>query len=166
MIGWVWIVLAVVLMLKALVNLLTVTVLRTTAPTLLQAMSERLANGPFSRWLIQNAGVVFVAQAFSWLLVGLCAWSFLRLRPWARVAMQVICCLGLCYGWALAVLWIKLWQKTGLASAGAELTEARRSVALFAGLAVWILFGAVLAVWLGLLRSSRVRGAFTPARPS
>ena len=159
-IGWVWIVLAGVLVMKALVNLLTLSILRSTAPTLLQALGDQLAHVPFVQTILRHAGAVMVTQAVFWAFVGFCAFHFLRLRPWARAAIQTVCCLGLVYAACLLVLWVELWQKAGLATRDPSLTEAKRSVALFAGVVVWILLGSLFGIMLGFLRSSRVREAF------
>jgi hypothetical protein len=80
-IGWMWVVLSGVLALKALVNLLTVTILRSTAPSLLQGLGDQFAHVPFVQWVLQNAASVMVTQAAFWTLVGFCAFHFLRLRP-------------------------------------------------------------------------------------
>jgi hypothetical protein len=58
------------------------------------------------------------------------------------------------------VFWIELWQKAGPATTDPSMTEAKRSLALYAGVVVWILLGSLFGVMLGFLRSTRVRETF------
>jgi hypothetical protein len=163
-IGWVWAVLGGVLALKALLNLVTWSILHSTAPALLKAFGEQFAHVPLVQMILQHAGAVLASQASFWALVSFCAWNFLRLRPWARLAIQAVCCLGLVYAAGLLVFWVQLWRKTGLAMRDPSLTESHRSLALFAGIAACILLGSLFGLMLGFLQSSPLRKAF--AKPS
>ncbi len=160
-IGWVWIVLGGILVLKALMNLLTWSVLHSAAPALLQAFGERFANVPLVQTMLAHAGVMFLAQATFWTLVIVSAWNLLRLRPWARIAIQTVCGLGICYAAGFLIFWLGLWSHAGLTTMDPSLTESMRSLALFAGAGAILLLGSFFAVMLGYLRSARLRDAFT-----
>jgi hypothetical protein len=159
-IGWVWIVLSGILLLKALLNLLTWSVLHSTAPALLQTFGERYANMPFVQAILAHADVMLLTQATFWTLVLISGWNLLRLRPWARVAIQAVCCLGIVYAAGLLIFWFAIWRKAGLATRDPSLTESMRSLALFTGIGACILLGSLFGVMLVFLQSSSLRGAF------
>lgn len=162
-IGWVWIVLGGILLLKALLNLLTWSVLHSAAPALLQTFGERFANVPLVQTMLAHASVMFLAQATFWTLVIVSAWNLLRLRPWARIAIQTFCGLGICYAAGFLLFWLALWRHAGLATRDPSLTESMRSLALFTGIGAILLLGSLFGVMLGFLQTSRLRQAFANA---
>ena len=157
-IGWVWIVLAVIFLLKALTNLIAWAILHSASPGLLRQAEGQLAQTPFLVPVARHAGALFAGQALLWAVVGVCAWNLLRLRRWARVATQAVCWLNLVYVATFLVFWAKLWPK--MAAEDPSITESHRSLALFGGIGACILLGAALGVMLRFLRSTGVRTAF------
>jgi hypothetical protein len=158
-IGRVWLVLAGIVVLKDLLNMVTLSVLRATAPVLLQTFGEHFANMPLAQFVVQHAVAVLVAQVSFWTFVGVSAWNLLHLRSWARVAMQAVGCVGLVYVTGFLLFWLALWH-SAVVTSDASLTEAKRSFAIAAGVVVWLLLSSLFGVMLGFLRSSRVRQAF------
>jgi hypothetical protein len=160
-IGRIWIVVAVVLTMKALVNLLTWSVLRSASPGLLRAAEQASSSAWLVGPILRYAVVLFALQAAIWGTVGFCAFSLLRMRPWARVAVQAVCWLNLAYVAGFLVFWVGIWTNAArLAAEDPSLTASKRTLVLAAGVGIGVLLGTALAVMLGYLRSSRVRAAF------
>ena len=162
-IGWVWIVLAVMLLLKALTNLIAWSILHSASPGLLKETEGQVGQMRFLVPVIRHAGVLFACQALFWAAIGLSAWNLLRLRGWARVAIQAACWLGLAYAAGFLCFWVGIWPR--LAAADPSLTASRRALALYAGAGACLLAGASLGVMLAFLRSPNVRAAFAKGSP-
>ncbi len=160
-IGRLWLVLAVVFLCKAVVNLAVWKVLQPDAPSLI---GDALANAPklsFMRPLLSHITAVITVQALWWVFVGVAAFGLLRLRPWARVAIQGICGLLLVYFLGFETFWAVVWPNLPPQSArAAALGASYRSLALVAGLSVGAAVGAGLIWMIVLLRGPRVRAAF------
>ena len=164
-IGRIWLVVAVLLTMKALVNLITWSVLDSTSPALLRAAEQASPRDWFFGPLLRHAAILFVVQALAWSTVGLCAVFLLRMRGWARVAIQAVCWFNLAYLAGFLAFWVTLWTNAGhLAALDPSLTGSRRGPLLAAGVGACVLLGAALGVMVGFLRSSRVRAAFDRAR--
>lgn len=115
--------------------------------------------------MLRHAEVLFVVQALAWTAVAICAFFFLRMRSWARVAVQAVCWFNLAYVGGFLAFWIGLWTNPAhLAALDPSLTGSKRSLLLAAGVGVCVLLGAALGVMLGFLRSSLVRAAFDRAK--
>lgn len=160
-IGRLWLVLAVLFLCKAVVNLAVWKVLQPDAPSLVR---DALTNAPklsFMRPLLSHITAVITAQALWWIFVGVAAFGLLRLRPWARVAIQAVCVFLLVYFLGFEMLWAAVWPNLPSQSARAvALGTSYRSLALVAGLSVGAAVGAGLIWMIVLLRAPRVRAAF------
>ena len=164
-IGRLWLVVAVLLLGKALVNLAIWTVLKPDAPSFIR---DALAQTPRFRLLqplFAHLTVVMLLQALWWAFVGVAAFALLRLRPWARVTIQGVCWLVLVYSMAFEIFWAAVWPTLPAGSAGAmPLGASYRTVALIAGLTVGAAGCAGLIWMIVLLRGPRVRAAFGSIR--
>ena len=164
-IGRLWLVLAVVLFLKAIVNLVMWKVLQPVAPSL---VADALANAPplaFVGPLLAHITAVATAQALWWVFVGVAAFGLLRLRPWARVAIQGVCGLLLVYSLGLEAFWAVVWPNLPSQSArAAGLATSYRVLALVAGLSLGAAVAAGLIWMIFLLRAPRVRAVFETGR--
>lgn len=155
-IGRLWLVVAVVMMGKALVNLSIWMVLKPDAPNLIR---DALANAPplaFLRPLLSHITAVVTVQALWWVFVGVAAFALLRLRPWARLAIQGVCGFLLFYSVAFEIFWASIWPALG---------ASYRTAALVAALTVGTVAAAGLTWMIVLLRGPRVRAAFETNRP-
>jgi hypothetical protein len=165
-IGRLWLVLAVLFLCKAVVNLAIWTVLQSDAPSLI---GEALANAPklsFMRPLLSHITAVIIGQGLWWIFVGVAAFGLLRLRPWARVAIQGVCGLLFVYFLGFETFWTVVWPTLPSQSARAvALGTSYRALALIASLSVGAAVGAGLIWMIFLLRAPRVRAAFQN-RPS
>jgi hypothetical protein len=160
-IGRLWLVLAVLLFCKAVVNLAIWKVLQPDAPSLI---GDALANAPklsFLRPILSHITAVIAVQALWWIFVGAAALGLLRLRPWARLAMQGVCGFLLLYFLGFEMFWALVWPNLPSGSArGVALGVSSRLVALVAGLTVCAAASAGLIWIIVLLRRPRVRAAF------
>jgi len=160
-IGRLWLILAVLLFCKAVVNLAVWKVLQPDAPSLVR---DALANAPklsFLRPLLSHITAVMTVQALWWVFVGVAAVGLLRLRPWARVAMQGVCGFLLVYFLGIEMFWALVWPNLPSGNArGVALGASSRAVALVAGLTVCAAASAGLIWMIVLLRGPRVRAAF------
>jgi hypothetical protein len=166
-IGRLWLVLAVVFLCKALVNLAVWKVLQPDAPGLIGDALERTPKLWFMRPLLSHITAVMTVQALWWIFVGLAAFWLLRLRPWARVAMQGICAFLLVYFLGFEMFWAIVWPNLPERSAAVALGTSYRTLALVGGLTVCAAMCAGLIWMIVLLRGPRVRAAFAtePASP-
>ena len=165
-IGRLWLVLAVLFFCKAVVNLAIWMVLKPDAPNLVR---EALANAPklsFARPLLSHITAVITAQALWWVFVGVAAVGLLRLRPWARLAIQGVCGLLLVYLLGAETFWAAVWPTLPSQNARVvALGTSYRALALVAALSAGAAVGAGLIWMIFLLRGPRVRAAFRSSQP-
>lgn len=160
-IGRLWIVVAVLLLGKALVNLSVWTVLKPDAPNIIRDALAQTPRFGLVKPLFAHLTAVIMLQALWWIFVGIAAFALLRLRPWARVAIQGVCCFLLVYSVAFEIFWAAVWPTLPAGGAGAmPLGASYRTVALVAGLTAGAAMGAGLIWMIVLLRAPRVRAAF------
>ena len=118
-IGRLWIVVAVLLVGKALVNLAVWTVLKPDAPSFIKDALAQTPRFRLARPLFAHLTTVMMIQALWWIFVGIAAFALLRLRPWARVAIQGVCWFLLVYSVAFEIFWAAVWPTLPAASPGA-----------------------------------------------
>jgi hypothetical protein len=160
-IGRLWLVLAVLFLCKALVNLAVWKVLQPDAPSLIGDALEKTRKLWFMRPLLSHITALMTGQALWWTFVGVAAFGLLRLRPWARVAMQGVCGLLLVYFLGFEMFWAAVWPNLPARSARAlALGTSYRSLALIASLTVCTVVCSALIWMIVLLRGPRVRAAF------
>jgi hypothetical protein len=164
-IGRLWLVLAVLFLCKAIVNLAVWKVLQPDAPSLI---GDALAEAPklrVVRPLLTHITAVMTVQALWWIFVGVAAFGLLRLRPWARVAIQGVCCFLLVYATGFEVFWAVIWPTLPAQNASAiAFGTSYRTLALVGGLTVCAAVSAGLIWIIILLRGPRVRAAFGTGR--
>jgi hypothetical protein len=160
-IGRLWLVVAVLLLGKALVNLAVWKVLQPDAPSFIGDALAQTPSFGFLRPLLAHITAVMTVQALWWTFVGIAAFGLLRLRPWARVAILGVCCFQLVYSLGFEVFWAVVWPNLPARGAGAlALGTSYRSLALVAGLTACAVMSAGLIWMIVLLRGPRVRAAF------
>ena len=165
-IGRLWLVVAVFYLGKALVNLAVWRVLEPDAATLFGDITGQLPKLWFLRPLLAHLTALMAAQALWWAFVGIAAFSLLRLRPWARVAMQGVCWTQLVYFAGFGTLWATVWptQPVSGESAPAFSAISNRTVVFIGGLAVFAVAATGLITVIVLLRTPKVREAFERSR--
>ena len=166
-IGWLWVIVALFSIAKALVNLVVWKVLEPAAPSLFGDVAARAPQIPFLRPLLAHLTLVVSAQALWWTAVGVAAFGLLRLRPWARVTIQGVCWALLAYVAAFAAFWATVWPRLPARGAfSASSATSFRAGEFVGGFVALVIVGAALITMIVLLRSSRVREAFarSPAK--
>lgn len=169
LIGRVWLVLAVLYMLRSLVNLIFWKLLQMGAPGLLRSVAEQSPYAWFLRPLFRHLAALMSVQVIASALVGFSAYQLLRLRPWARVAMQVVCWFALAFLGSFTAFWAWFWPKAAAAQAATDPSFSEHSygeIGLLAGVVICLAVCAGLAVMIALLRGSKVREAFRSPSPS
>jgi hypothetical protein len=165
-IGWLWVVLGVLFLLRTLVNMI---VWRMLKPDMLGFL-ETFGGVPptqqrFLRPLFEHLGALLTSEAILFAAVIVVAMGLLRLRPWARVGMQAICWLLLAAVAAFGAFWVWLCGSVAAAVPSSAASSFGR-FGLVAGLAFCLAVAAGLAVMIGLLASTRVREAFRHTPPA
>ncbi len=158
-IGWIWLVLAAVSLFKTIVNFIFWVALQPAIPSLV-ALAAR--EDPMTRYLnplLEHYGLVLTIQALLAAGVGISAYFLLRMRPWARVAVQTVCWLGLLYIACFAAFWLFVMSR-------AVAARPRSQIPPSAGILVCAALAVGLAVMIGMLRSRRLREAFISPPPS
>ena len=162
-IGRVWLTAAILVFLVAVADLLFWEVLRPALPTLLGYASRRDPRlrflDPFVRYYpaAKSIEAVFAAAA------AVSAYHFLRLRSWARAALETASWISLLYYSGVAYLSYRIWRR---ASLDPSFAAGRRHAAerLVAGTTLQILVIAALVTMIVFLRGRRLRSDFGRAR--
>ncbi len=158
-IAWIWLVLAAISFFKTIVNFIFWVALQPAIPSLV-AMAAR--EDPTTRYLnplFAHYDFVLAVQALLAAAVGISAYFLLRMRPWARVAIQTACWLGLVYIACFSAFWLFIMSRAAAA-------RPRGQVPTSVGILICAALAASLAVMIGMLRSRGLRAAFVPKPPS
>ena len=160
-IGWIWIVVGGLYFLRSVVDLVMWRALQPAAPALLREVESREPEIRFLHPLLEHLTAIKIAQAIAGVAVVVLAYRFLRLRPRARVAIQTVCWIVLCYVFAFAALWIRIWTRAlALAPDDPRFAGSHGRISLALGLGLSGTLATGLIIMVVLLRSSRMRHAF------
>jgi len=161
-IGWFWVVVAVLLLSKALVNLAIWSVLEPAAPQLFGRVMAETPGFWLVRPMLDHLKLMMTAQALWWIAVGISASGLLRLRPWARAAMEGVAWALVVYVILFSVFWLTIFSKMPLSSAGGRQLSgsAQRTLLLVGGLGFSVVLTTALIAMILPLRSAAVRQAF------
>jgi hypothetical protein len=163
LIGWVWLIFAIVAALKSAVSLIVWKVIQPAVPALIgdaAAQSPRLS---FLRPLFAYMTELTIIRIVVWIGIAAAAVALLRLRPWARVAIQAVCATALVYVAGFTVLWglsFGILQKDP--PAGPSVPGSYRTIGLALGLGICLAAAAGLVTIIALLRKPETRAAFRP----
>ncbi|MDQ2980604.1 MAG: hypothetical protein M3R62_15455 [Acidobacteriota bacterium] len=160
-IGWIWFALAAILAAKSLLDLVVWRVLRPAVPLLVQLGGQAAPSRIFNP-LLAHLTEIKLAQALAWASVAVAAFHFLRLRRWARAAIQAISWIGLAYVCCVGVVWAAAYSRIRAAGvvAPSSAPPAHRTLLLLGGLLVCVVLVAGFIATIVLLRSADVRRAF------
>jgi hypothetical protein len=162
-IGRVWLVVAVLSLCRVLVNLAVWKALQPETSGLFGGIVAQSPRHWLLRPLFEHLTALMAAQALWWLAVGISAVQLLRLRSWARPAIQGVCWMLLAYAAAFGVFWTRLWiTMPAQSAAAAPGVYPYRTIALAGGLAACAAVAAGLVAMIVSLRSAEVRLAFGP----
>jgi len=160
-IGWIWVVVGGLYLLRSVVDLVMWKALQPAAPALLREVERQDPELRFLRPLFEHLTGVKIAQVVAGAAVVLLAFQFLRLRPRARVGIQIVCWIVLGYVVSFAALWVVIWARAlALAPGDPRFSGSHGQITLGLGLGVSVAFATGLIVMIVLLRSSQVRHAF------
>jgi len=160
-IGWIWIVVAGLYFLRSVVDLVMWRTLQPAAPALLREVESRDPELRFLRPMFEHLTAIKIAQLIAGVAVVFLAYELLRLRPRARVGIQVVCWIVLCYVFAFAALWIRIWTRAlALAPDDPRFAGSHGRISLALGLGLSAALATGLIVMIVLLRSSQMRHAF------
>lgn len=162
-IGWLWLVLGVLFLCRALVNLAVWKILQPDMLGFLAAFGEvPPTQQRMLRPLFEHLTALQTCEAILSATVIVLAIQLLRLRSWARAGMQAFCWLILVSVAAFGAFWVWLWRSVTAAVPPSHAGSFGR-IGLVVGLAFWLAVASGLAVMIALLASSRVRDAFRRA---
>jgi hypothetical protein len=113
------------------------------------------------RSVFRQFGVEVTLQMLVGLVVVFCAVGLLRLRPWARPAIEALCWLGLIFVVCFSILWVFLW--TGVIGEAASHPSSYRSLAVSITLLLTGGLALAFVVMIRALRRPDVRAVFRPA---
>jgi hypothetical protein len=159
-IGWTSLLLSVVLSAKALIDIAVWKVMGPAMPTLMGMASERPPAPPFLRSVLAHLTEIKLAQAALWVVIGATAVALLRLRPWARVAMQAAGWLVLVYFAGVLCVWAVAWSKAGGDPTAPRLSDSSRMGVLVGGVSIGAVLAAFIVAMIGNLSRPEVRRAF------
>ncbi|HYT31260.1 MAG TPA: hypothetical protein VEO37_01595 [Thermoanaerobaculia bacterium] len=160
-IGWIWIVVGGLYFLRSIVDLVMWRALQPAAPALLRELESRDPELRFVRPMFEHLTAIKIAQLIAGVAVVFLAYELLRLRPRARVGIQIVCWIVLCYVFAFAALWIRIWTRAlALAPDDPRFAGPHGRLTLALGLGLSAALATGLIVMIVLLRSSQMRHAF------
>lgn len=160
-IAWLTLVFSALVAAKALIDLAVWKAMGPAVPRLLGMSGDPTANVPYVRTIVAHITEIKIAQAILWMGVAFIAIGLLRLRPWARVAMQVVGVAMLLYFAGILIAWGFAWNAPPPADpAVPPLSGPARMTVLAAGSALLIFFGIVMVWMIVILRRPRIRAAF------
>ena len=162
-IGWVVLVFSALLASKALIDVAVWKAMGSAVPSLLGAARDPSLNLPYIRMILAHITEIKLAQAAAWIGIAVIGIGLLRLRPWARVAMQIVGIGLVLYFAGFMAIWLRAWNAPGLENAVPPLSEASRFALLLGGIGVGIIFAGVVISMIVILRSPRIREAFESA---
>jgi hypothetical protein len=163
-IGWVSLVFSALLASKALIDIAVWKAMGSAVPSLLGRARDPSLDLPYVRTVLAHLTEIKLAQAAAWVVVAVIAIGLLRLKPWARVGMQIVGAGVLLYFAGLLVLWARAWNSPGLDSAVPPLSEASRLTLLAGGMAMGLILAGIVLSMILVLRRPRIREAFDNAR--
>ncbi len=160
-IGWTSLVIAALFVARALIDLVIWRIMRPAIPALLASSAGGNPAPEYLRPLLEHLTELKVAQVIFWASVAVCAAGLLRMRSWARVAMQAACGILAAYCVAIALVLVRAWVRipAGDRRVG-ELSESHRVMAFSAVLCLCALLASGLVGLVFLLRSARAKEAF------
>ena len=165
-IGWLWLIVGVLVLCRTVVNMVVWKFLRPDLLAVLESFGEVPERQQrLLRLLLDHLTTIQAYEAIFSAAVILIALRFLRLRPWARAAMEAVCWIVLVFVGLFGVFWV--WLCGGVAAASpSPSARSLETIGLPLGLAVCLAAAVGLAVTIARLRSSRVRGAFGSSSPA
>jgi hypothetical protein len=116
------------------------------------ALPTRILQNAFGHLALGLAAQVVFAGS-----VVIAAAALLRLRSWARSAIEVLCWFSLCYVVAFTLGWIWLWRRV---SVGAPRPDSFRFIGLTVAIGAAIVLGLAFISMIRALRGDDVRRAF------
>jgi hypothetical protein len=157
-IGWIWLVLGAMSLFKTAVNFIMWRALQPAIPSLVALAIQRDPTTRYLNPLLEHYGLVLGMQALLAAAIGVSAYFLLQLRPWARVAIQTVCWLGIVYLACFAVFWLFIMSS--------PTARPRGQVPTSVGILICAALAVGLVVMIGMLRSRRLRAAFISQPPS
>ncbi|MGE5277445.1 MAG: hypothetical protein ACM3SU_10660 [Acidobacteriota bacterium] len=118
---------------------------------------SELPGGWVLRLGFRHFGASLLLQIVVGIAIAISAYALLRLRPWARTVIEVLCWLGLTFVVCFAAMWALFWTRVPQAAARPAWT-ASVGVAVALGIC-----GGLAAAFVAMIRSLRrpeIRGAF------
>lgn len=161
LIGWGWLIFGSLLFLRSLLDLVIWKVLAPATPSLVAFLDEHEPQNQLVRPLFESLATIKIGEAVFAALVVLIASQFLRLRPWARRALQAACGVVLLYVLAFAAFWSWLWPRVAAERARhPDVPHGLSTLGLVAGLVICLALAAFLGKMIVVMSSARVRAAF------
>ena len=118
---------------------------------------SELPGGWVLRLGFRHFGVSLLLQIVVGIAIAISAYALLRLRPWARPAVEAFCWLGLTFVVCFGAMWVLFWTRVPQAAARPAWTGS-------VGVAVTLgICGGLAAAFIAMIRSLRrpeIRGTF------
>lgn len=162
-VGWIYIAVSGLMILSALMSLVMFAVMRKVTGGEFPPMGQGMPEGfKFATFMFKHYGLIAFVQL---LVAGFGLYSgieFLRLRAWARTALEVLTWLGLAYIVGFGIFWIVSWMGATSAFPPAEAGGPTAAFGIFGavmGLVVSLVFAAPAIIIIVFLRKPEVRRA-------
>ncbi|MDQ6891820.1 MAG: hypothetical protein M3167_03975 [Acidobacteriota bacterium] len=163
LIGWTTLVLSVLLASKAFIDIAVWKAMGPAVPALMRISRDPSANLPYVRTILAHLTEIKLAQALLWIGVASIGVALLRLRPWARVAMQAVGGCGLLYFAGLLAVWARAWSAEPIDPSVPRLSENSRLTLLAGGITIFLVLGGIVVAMILVLRRPRIQEAFDTA---
>jgi hypothetical protein len=161
-IGWGWLVFGAILLVRSLLDLVVWRVLAPAVPSFISLLDATRPENRLVRRIVDHLVAYKAIEAVFAAVVILVASQFLRLRPWARPALQILCGVVTVYVLAFAAFGAWLWPRLESQRARPTAAEATGS-GLVLGLVIVLVILAIAWLLVRMIRrmsSAAVREAF------
>jgi hypothetical protein len=166
--SWLWIVAGAFITFGAVMGGVAYSLMRQTDKPGIQG-----SDAPAGFWLmnlmLQNFGAVLAAQ-FVIAVVAICAGiDLLRLKSWARSAIEALCWLGVLWTIGFGIYWVYMWismssqMPSGAVPAGGNTFQV---MGVVMGIVATLMFAIPLGIMIRYLRGHEVRGAIAGHTPA
>lgn len=155
-IGWLWLVIGAFMLFSALMGGLGYSMMRQPG---MQSAADLPREFALMNWVFQNFAALVAVQCVIAVVALWAGIDLLRLKAWARSAVEVLCWVGVIWTLGFGIYWVYMWiSMAGQAPAAAD---ASRWIGAAMGAVVTLVFAVPLAIMIRYLRGNEARQAMS-----
>jgi len=163
-IGWLFIAVAGIMIISGTMAYMVQNSMKQTAGTFPPPTADMPGSFQFMAILFRHVGLLAAVQVAFGVVVIFAGTQFLKLRPWARTALEVVSWLGLVYvlgfGTFMVVSWVGMSNRMPVASSAQGAPPMFGIMGLVTGVVVIAVWTVPIVLIIKILRGPKIRDAF------